>query len=61
MKARRPSARSPAGRYIPATITANPTLNLKLGQLQDTANTWGSYTQNVYDPRQFEMVLKIRF
>ena len=49
------------GTVIPATITANPTLNLKLGQLQDTANTWGSYTQNVYDPRQFEMVLKIRF
>ena len=49
------------GTVIPATITANPTLNLKLGQLQDVVNTWGSYTQNTYDPRQIEMVLKIRF
>jgi trimeric autotransporter adhesin len=49
------------GTVIPATITANPTLNLKLGQLQDTANTWGTYTQNAYDARQIEMVLKVRF
>jgi TonB dependent receptor-like, beta-barrel len=49
------------GTVLPATIAANPTLNLKLGQLQDVANTWGAFTQNAYDPRQFEMVLKIRF
>jgi hypothetical protein len=49
------------GTVIPATITANPTLNLKLGQLQDVANTWGAYTMNTYDPRQFELVMKIRF
>jgi outer membrane receptor protein involved in Fe transport len=49
------------GTVLPATITANPTLNLKLGQLQDVANTWGAYTQNTYDPRQIELVLKIRF
>jgi len=29
--------------------------------LQDVANTWGAFTQNTYDPRQIEMVLKIRF
>jgi hypothetical protein len=49
------------GTVIPATITANPALNLKLGQLQDVANTWGAYTMNTYDPRQFELVLKLRF
>ncbi len=49
------------GTVIPATITANPTLNLKLGQLQDVANTWGAYTQNAYDPRQIEFVMKLRF
>jgi hypothetical protein len=49
------------GTVIPATITANPTLNLKLGQLQDVANTWGAYTMNTYDPRQFELVMKLRF
>ncbi|HEV2663354.1 MAG TPA: TonB-dependent receptor, partial [Blastocatellia bacterium] len=49
------------GTVLPATITANPTLNLKLGQLQDVANTWGAYTQNTYDPRQIEMVLRVRF
>jgi hypothetical protein len=26
---------------LPATIASNPTLNLKVGQLLDTANTWG--------------------
>jgi hypothetical protein len=49
------------GTVLPATITANPTLGLKVGQLQDVANTWGAFTQNTYDPRQVEMVLKIRF
>jgi hypothetical protein len=49
------------GTVIPATITANPTLNLKLGQLQDSANTWGAFTQNAYDPRQIEFVMKLRF
>ena len=49
------------GTVLPATLTANPTLNLKLGQLQDVANTWGAYTQNAYDPRQIEFVMKLRF
>lgn len=49
------------GTVLPATITANPTLGLKVGQLQDTVNTWGTFTQNTYDARQVEMVLKIRF
>ncbi len=49
------------GTVIPATITANPTLNLKLGQLQDVVNTWGAFTQNSYDARQIEFVLKLRF
>jgi outer membrane receptor protein involved in Fe transport len=46
---------------LPSTVAANPTLNLKVGQLLDTANTWGSYTQNTYDARQIEFVMKIRF
>jgi hypothetical protein len=49
------------GTVLPATITANPTLNLKVGQLQDVVNTWGTYTQNAYDPRQIEFVMKLRF
>jgi len=49
------------GTVLPATITANPTQKLKLGQLQDSASTWGAYTQNAYDARQFELVMKIRF
>lgn len=49
------------GTVIPATITANPTQNLKLGQLQDVANTWGAYTQNTFDARQIELVMKLRF
>ena len=49
------------GTVLPATVTANPTLNLKVGQLQDVASTWGTYTQNAYDPRQIEFILKLRF
>jgi trimeric autotransporter adhesin len=49
------------GTVLPATVTANPSLNLKVGQLLDNANMWGSYTQNTYDARQIEMVMKIRF
>jgi trimeric autotransporter adhesin len=47
---------------LPATVTANPTLNLKVGQLLDNAtNTWGAYTQNTYDARQIELVMRVRF
>jgi trimeric autotransporter adhesin len=47
---------------LPGTLTANPGLNLKVGQLLDNAvNTWGTYTQSAYDARQIEMILKIRF
>jgi trimeric autotransporter adhesin len=50
---------------LPATIKDNPTLNLKVGQLLDTptnsTSTWGTYTQNTYDARQFELVMRIRF
>jgi hypothetical protein len=46
---------------LPATVAANPTLNLKVGQLLDTANTFGAYTQNTYDPRQLEFVVRVRF
>jgi outer membrane receptor protein involved in Fe transport len=46
---------------LPSTVAANPTLNLKVGQLLDTANTWGAYTQNTYDARQIEFVMKLRF
>ncbi|HEV2668458.1 MAG TPA: hypothetical protein VG324_26310 [Blastocatellia bacterium] len=46
---------------MPPTVIANPTLNLKVGQLLDTANTWGAYTQNTYDARQIEFVMRIRF
>jgi trimeric autotransporter adhesin len=43
-------------------IPANKPLNLKVGQLLDSAtNTWGAYTQNTYDARQIEMILRIRF
>ncbi len=49
------------GTVLPATVTANPTQNLKVGQLQDVANTWGTYTNNAYDPRQIEFILKLRF
>jgi hypothetical protein len=46
---------------LPDTIKANPTLNLKVGQLLDNSNMWGSYTQNTYDARQLELVMRIRF
>jgi hypothetical protein len=51
-----------SGTVVADTLKANPKLNLKVGQLLDSvANTWGTYTQNTYDARQIEMVLKIRF
>jgi outer membrane receptor protein involved in Fe transport len=46
---------------LPSTVAMNPALNLKVGQLLDTANTWGTYTQSTYDARQIEFVMKIRF
>lgn len=49
------------GTVLPSTVAANPTLKLQVGQLLDTANTWGSYTQNTYDARQIEIVAKFRF
>jgi hypothetical protein len=44
-----------------AFLDANPTSKLKVGDLQDTANTFGTYRQNTYDGRQFELVAKFRF
>ncbi len=46
---------------LPATVTANPDQKLTVGQLMDTANTWGAFTQNTYDPRQIELVVRLRF
>jgi hypothetical protein len=40
---------------------ANAPLKLKLGQLLDTASTFGTFTQDAYDARQIELVLKFRF
>jgi Carboxypeptidase regulatory-like domain len=49
-----------------ATVTQtflddNPTSKLKVGDLQDTANTFGTYRQNTYDGRQLELAVKFRF
>lgn len=58
----RPGLNSSFGATVlPSTVAGNPTLNLKVGQLLDTANTWGAYTQNTYDPRQIELVMRFRF
>jgi len=46
---------------LPATVTANPKQNLKVGQLMDTTSTFGAFTQSTYDPRQIEVVLRLRF
>ncbi|MBI1765716.1 MAG: TonB-dependent receptor [Acidobacteria bacterium] len=51
---------STGGTVLPATITANPTQNLKVGQLQ-SSGTFGTYGLTTNDPRQIEMVLKFRF
>jgi hypothetical protein len=48
------------GTVVPATITANPTQNLKVGQLQ-SSGTFGTYGMGTNDPRQIEVVMKIRF
>jgi len=40
---------------------ANAPLKLKLGQLLDTASTFGTFTQDAYDARQIEVVMKFRF
>lgn len=48
------------GTVVPATITANPTQNLKVGQLQ-SSGTFGTYGLGTNDPRQIEMVMKLRF
>ncbi|HMV48842.1 MAG TPA: hypothetical protein PKD31_13880 [Blastocatellia bacterium] len=42
------------------TITANPTQNLKIGQLQNSGS-FGTYGLGTNDPRQIEMVMKLRF
>jgi outer membrane receptor protein involved in Fe transport len=50
---------------LQSTVDANKSLNLKVGQLLDTptnsTSTWGTYTQNTYDARQLELVMRIRF
>ncbi len=51
---------SMGGTVLPATITANPTQNLKIGQLQ-SGGTFGTFGQATNDPRQIEMVMKLRF
>jgi hypothetical protein len=51
---------SQGGTVVPATVTANPTQNLKVGQLQ-SSGTFGTYGQITSDPRQIEMVMKLRF
>jgi outer membrane receptor protein involved in Fe transport len=44
------------------TTQADPVLKtLKVGDLQDTANTFGTYRQNAYDGRQIELAVKFRF
>ncbi len=48
------------GTVVPATITANPTQNLKLGQLQ-SSGSYGTFGQGTNDPRQIEVVMKFRF
>jgi hypothetical protein len=46
---------------VPAN-KADPILStLKVGDLQDTANTFGTYRQNTYDGRQIEFVVRFRF
>lgn len=51
---------STGGTVLPATVTANPTQNLKVGQLQNSGS-FGTFGQGAYDPRQVEMVMKFRF
>jgi hypothetical protein len=51
---------STGGTVLPATVTANPTQNLKVGQLQNSGS-FGTFGQGAYDPRQIEMVMKFRF
>ncbi len=48
------------GTVIQSTIAANPTQNLKIGQLQ-SSGTFGTHGLGAGDPRQFEMVIKLRF
>jgi hypothetical protein len=48
------------GTVLANTIAANPTQNLKIGQLQ-SGGTFGTYGQGTNDPRQIEMVMKFRF
>ncbi|HXN21325.1 MAG TPA: TonB-dependent receptor [Candidatus Dormibacteraeota bacterium] len=49
--------------FGPTVVTADPTLGLKVGQLQQPAgdNTFGTYRQNAYDARQLELVMQFRF
>jgi len=41
--------------------TANAPLKLSLGQLLDTASTFGTFTQDAYDARQIEFVVRFKF
>ena len=40
---------------------ANAPLKLSLGQLLDTPSTFGTFTQDAYDARQVEFVIRFRF
>ena len=40
---------------------ANAPLKLSLGQLLDTANTFGTFNQDAYDARQIEFVVRFKF
>ncbi|HMX27714.1 MAG TPA: TonB-dependent receptor [Blastocatellia bacterium] len=51
---------STGGTVLQNTITANPTQNLKIGQLQNSGS-FGTYGLGTNDPRQIEMVMKLRF
>ncbi len=51
---------STGGTVLPNTVAANPTQNLKVGQLQ-SSGTFGTFGQSANDPRQIEMVMKFRF
>jgi hypothetical protein len=49
--------------FGPTVVKANSALGLKIGQLQQPSgdNTFGTYRQNAYDARQFELVMQFRF
>jgi hypothetical protein len=49
--------------FVDTPANANDPIlkTLKVGDLQDTANTFGTYRQNTYDGRQIELAVKFRF